>query len=90
MESAKPILHIIKIKDLNFSIQKKEINKGEIIKIVNKDLYRNAIVSVNNNIYNSDVLYQDSSYYIQINKKGTYKFISSLYRTMKPLIITVK
>ena len=82
--------YFIDIKDIQFNINKLYIKKGDTLEIINYDQFRHSIVTKDNIIPNSGLLYQYDRYSHTFNRNGTFIFSSSLYNKMEDLIIIVE
>lgn len=83
--------HYIEIINHKFDTPKLTIKKGDSIIFVNKDQIRHTIVTNNNFIENSPILFQNDSWEVSLNTEAKQvNFQSSLYDNMNEVNIIIE
>lgn len=82
--------YFIPITDLNFDVNNITIKKGDTIEFVNYDQIRHTVITDDQIIKNSDLLFQYDIYKHTFRREGIFTFKSSLYKNMDPIIVTVE
>jgi hypothetical protein len=82
--------HIVFIKDFEFIPGDIEINVGDTVFWINKDQVRHVIKADEEFMPNSNILLYNEEHQHTFANTGTYTFSSTLYKKVKPMMITVR
>ena len=83
------VKHFVNIDKLAFDVKELKIKQGDTVVWTNYDQIRHTVVN-NEDIVNSDMLYQYDTYSYTFNQQGEIVFRSSLYDNMNPMTISVE
>ena len=83
------VKHFVNIDKLAFDVKELKIKQGDTVVWTNYDQIRHTVVN-NEDIINSDMLYQYDTYSYTFNQQGEIVFKSSLYDNMTPMTISVE
>jgi len=84
------VKHFITIKDIQFDIRKLTIKQGDTVTFTNFDQFRHSVITDDQKIDNSGILYEFDTYTHTFAREGTFEFASSLYPKMEKIVIIVE